>query len=188
MKKSMLIVAVLAAAMCGGKALAQGGVGPVKGTDPSSVKSSNKDMHQAIKLAHQAHQLIKSALPIYKGQREDALKEIHAGVIELQEALKAEKGKPAEPGDKKGKNGGLGKGHGAGKGVGNDKKGTDSKTTYTPAQIAESDKKISDGTALLDQAIKLLDNADPIYHGERMDAIAKFKEAQKHLGKALTIK
>lgn len=175
MKKSILLAVVLATALSIGPVIAGA---PQKGGHKGvPVNQSNRDMRQGIRLAHQAHQVLESALPVYKGNRVDALKEIRAGVMELTEALKGTKDTTAPKGKGQAKGGGKSKAE-----------DNDSKSKYSAAQIADSDKKVSQASALLDQAIKKLDNADPMYHGERMDAIAKFKEAQKHLGTALTIK
>ena len=176
MRQSIVFAVALVAVLTVGQAATIG----IQGLTPTgnvTQKQSNRNLHQAMKLARRAHKLLESGLPIYQGHRVDAMRSTHAGVTELAEALNGSGPKAANI------NKGLGKGGSKGKRADNELR-----SKYTPEQVATSDKALGQAVTLIDQAIRLLDNADPTYHGERMDAIAKFKDAQKQIGTALTIK
>ncbi len=189
MRKSTIFLVVLGVAMSFGPALATAPQG--KPSEKVPIKQSNKDIREGIKFARQAHKLISEALPVYEGHRLDALKDIRGGTTELVKALRA----ASNPGnDNPPRNPNAGKGRLNGnRPNGNAPKppkptDNESKSKYTPDQIADSDNKLKQASGLLDQAIKALDNADPVYHGERVEAINKFKNAQKQIATALTIK
>lgn len=171
MKKTLFVAAILAAVLCIGQAMTP----PSVALQHGARRGSNKDMRQGIKAAHQAHELLASALHIYDYQRVDAMRCIHEGNTLLECALK---GVPP-PAPKLDKNGNP---------IPPKRiKDMDFRSKYPAADVAASDQKLRQGSELLGQAIGMLDNADPMYHGEREAAIAKFKEAQGYIAKALTI-
>ncbi len=173
MKKTLFVAAILAAVLCIGQAM----------TPPSAValqhgakRASNKDMREGMKLAHQAHELLASALHIYDYQRVDAMRCIHEGNILLECALK---GVPP-PAPKLDKNGNP---------IPPKRiRDTELRSKYPAGDVAASDQKLKQGSDLIGQAIGMLDNADPMYHDQRVEAIGKFKEAQSYLAKALSIR
>jgi hypothetical protein len=116
-----------------------------------------------------------SALHIYDYQRVDAMRMVHDGNILLECALKGvqppapkldKNGNPIPP--KRIKDGEF-------------------RSKYSAEDVAASDQKLRQASELIGQAIGILDNADPIYHDQRVQAIGLFKEAQGYISKALTI-
>lgn len=178
MRKTFVILAVISAAAF---TLAQTPVTPLKGRHPHRIPAnqSNKDVRQGMKLAHQAHQLLASALPVYQGARVDAMIEVRVGNKELGDALKGISVDPTT---------GKLKLYPVKHGKGSKLRDGQSRSKYPADQVASSDAKLRQASTLLAQAIVKLDTADPMYHGERVEAIAKFKAAQGYIAQALAIR
>jgi exonuclease VII small subunit len=164
MKKTFLVLSIVAAMATIMTAAAQ----------KPGARGSNRDLHQGMKLAHQAHELLKSALPVYDGNRVDAMEMVRWGNKELEDALKGISDVGVTPKVRPHKKSLMLDGQ--------------KRAAFAGDQVAASDKKLSDAEALINEAIQKLDNADPLYHGERMDAISRFKTAIGYLQKALSIR
>jgi hypothetical protein len=138
---------------------------------------SQRDMHQGMKLAHEAHELLAAALPCYKGNRVDAMQTIRLTNMELTDAIKGIPFDPAHPLNANGKPMKFKREFDG-----------DKRSKYNGGMIEASDEKLRLADAKLGQAIVKLDNADPMYHGEREDAIKRLKDAKSQIAAALAVR
>jgi len=175
MKKALLAATALVAVLVAGQAIA---TSPTVGAQRrNQMNQSNRDMRQAMKLIHEAHQLLAQALPVYDWKRIDAMEAIHAANKELHDALEGVTAEPAPQLDRNGKPIKKKRPYDG-----------DHRSKYSPDQIAASDQKLRDADGRIGDAIAKLDNADPLYHGERADAITKLRNGQDLIKAALAIR